>query len=674
MNILSSSGLAVFITSIITAAFVYFKNPKREVNIVWGLFCLSVAAWAFGLFMAFLTPNSGVTLFWSRFLNLSAIFIPIFFIHFVYAFLGTTEVRKRFLISFYVITFVYFLAALLFPSQFVSGVSPKAPFLYYPDAGWLYFFFPILYSIITIFGIVDLFAAYRRAGGQRRNQINYLFWGMAVGFVSGATTFPYVFDINIYPFGTWGVIFYVLMVAYAITKLRLLDISIVISRAVAEVVTIIYLATIYLVMIWLYRTYVSILIDIPFIVGTMLFGILVGQIHQKTRISVQTSADKLFLRGKYDYYTELSDASAKVVEKLSLTSILGILYETFQDVIEVANPLIYLTDNFADPKKESNRYLHYDKDANKLDKAISLDDALITELISKRSIIIDHHNLRRELVIPCLLEGRLISFFVLPRKISEDHYTDEDIRLLKVLASQAAVALDHTRSYKKIKRELELIERQLFRSQSLASLGTLTAGVTHEIRNPLAIIRAETERLANKPRDLEYLHKYQILLLKYIDRIEGIIQRMLGLAKEREREEKDVNLNDVINNAMQLINFNGVELKKEYGEIHSVKGVPEELEEVFINLIQNAIESMQGRGIITIKTYPVEARVVVMISDTGKGIPDDIQAKIFDPFFSTRHEGVGLGLSIAYRIIREHGGDIEIDSKVGKGTTFKLEF
>jgi len=105
-----------------------------------------------------------------------------------------------------------------------------------------------------------------------------------------------------------------------------------------------------------------------------------------------------------------------------------------------------------------------------------------------------------------------------------------------------------------------------------------------------------------------------------------------------------------------------------------IKGDPVALEEIFVNLIQNAVQAMSGQGQLTLRTYIDDGRAVVEVTDTGKGIPKEIQEKIFDPFFSTRHEGVGLGLSIAYRIIREHGGDIQIDSEAGQGTTFRIIF
>jgi signal transduction histidine kinase len=117
-----------------------------------------------------------------------------------------------------------------------------------------------------------------------------------------------------------------------------------------------------------------------------------------------------------------------------------------------------------------------------------------------------------------------------------------------------------------------------------------------------------------------------------------------------------------------------ITLKQELTEVPPVKGDAEELQEVFINLIQNAIEAMPEGGTLTLRSYNEEGKVVTEVSDTGKGIPEQIRQLIFDPFFSTRHEGVGLGLSIVYRIIREHGAEIKVASEVGKGTTFRIIF
>ncbi|MBI5078574.1 hypothetical protein HZB08_00940 [Candidatus Saganbacteria bacterium] len=327
-----------------------------------------------------------------------------------------------------------------------------------------------------------------------------------------------------------------------------------------------------------------------------------------------------------------------------MENILSILDRTFREVMEVSNPRVYLAEDFDRPEVKERLTL----------KEISLKGG--------------------ELVIPCRLEERTIVLIVLGKKLSEDPYTDEDIRLLSALAGQTAVAIDHTRTYEEIKRELETTHVQLDRSQRLASLGTLTAGVTHEIRNPLAVIRAETERLANEPRDLDYLKQHRDLLLRQVDRISGIVRRMLSLAKAKPKQRVEVKLSEVIDATLQLFNICRVAVKKEYQAIPPIAGDPEELQEVFINLIQNALEAMPTGGTLTLRTFLENGRVAAEVSDTGRGIPAEMREKIFDPFFSTRHEGTGLGLPISYRIVREHGGDIKVTSQEGKGTTFRVLF
>ncbi|MDD4179044.1 MAG: ATP-binding protein [Candidatus Margulisbacteria bacterium] len=457
-----------------------------------------------------------------------------------------------------------------------------------------------------------------------------------------------------------------------------MDISVIISRALAELLTFSFFGAIYLGIVWFYRTYVSTQIDIPFIIISLLCGTLVGRLHHEVRLFLQTSSDKLFLRGRYDYYKELSDASNKVGQTLSLHDILKVLYDTFHDVVEISNPKVYLPDNFSNMENVSNNYVPYSKETFEPEAgglAIPNESQLVKELIAKREPQFEAKEAKAALVIPCMLENRLIAMFVLGRKLSEDPYTDEDIRLLTVLANQVAVALDHTRSYEKIKADLESAEKELERSQRLASIGTLVAGVTHEIRNPMTVIRGRVETLFNAERDEAYKKDAQRAILENADRIERIIQSMLGLARDRaNRKVVDVNLSEVLERTFEFFPFDGTKLHKEVGSVPAFKGDVDSLREVFVNLMQNAIEAMAHGGTLTVRTYTEEGHAVVEIADTGKGVPPEIREKIFDPFFSSRHEGVGLGLSIAYRIVREHGGDMKFSSEVGKGTTFKITF
>ena len=613
--------------------------------------------------------------FWGRYIFIGPILLVYCFIYFSFVF-PSGEIKKTLN---YVLLAIMSVFVVLVPTPFIlergvlTGAGPA------PVWGVAYPLFAVYFVTLFVWGAINLFRKVIKAEGSKKIQLRYVSWGLFFTFVFGIL-FNLIFpSLGVGKYVDIGPIFTLITVAftaYAITKYRLMDISVIISRALAEVLVVTALGSFYLGLVWLYLTYVSTQIDLLFLVWTIVFGIFIGHYFLTIRLFVQTSSDKLFLRGKYDYYKELSEISTKVGERMSLKAILEILYRAFRDVIEISNPRIYLPENFTEPEKGMTKYVVYNKtcDISESCESLALNDPIVDQLITSRNHIMEPNNPKHELLVPCLLENRLIAIFVLGRKLSEDPYTDDDIRLLEVLANQAAMALDHTRSYERIKLDLETAEKELARSQRLASLGTLTAGVTHEIRNPLTVIRSETERLANKERDLEYLKQFRDLLLKHIDRISGIVQRMLGLAKESVKKQQEIDLNTLIEDSLRCFTFDKVTVTKELNNVPKIRGNAEELQEVFVNFIQNAIEAMPNGGALKLRTYPEHNRIVAEISDTGKGIADNIREKIFDPFFSTRHEGAGLGLSIVYRIVREHGGDIKVQSEEGKGTTFKILF
>jgi len=672
-------ALPPFITDILIfliGLLVILKSSRTRTNIIFFLFCLSMNIWLTFYTLMYISLDPVQAIIFARLGFLGIIFIPLLAYHFIVTFLNQAP-QKRVLIPLYTVGLSSVFAT---PTNLVYNGVAVYFWGFYPTAGSLYFIFLAAFAILFTYGIILLLLGYIRAKKQadfiKAQQISYVLIAFACG-TTGLVDYIIKYRLPIYPFGYISAFLFIGVIAFAITKTRLMDISVIISRALAEIIAISIHAVVYLSVTWIYMNYVSKTIDPLFIAFTIIYGIFVGQTHQQIRLFMQTAADKLFIRGKYDYYKSLAEASSRVCEQLSLEHILRVLYDTFHEVVEISNPRVFLPDNFSTPEKTSNFYVAYDKQT--LNPAagsekIKIDATIIKELISSRQPVQNVKELNAALVVPCILEDRLIAFFALGRKLSEDPYTEEDLRLLQALGSQTAVELDHSRSYEKIKTELEAAVKELERSQRLASIGTLTAGVTHEIRNPLTVIRAETERITNQARDLEYLKQFRELVLKHITRIENIVLRMLKLAKEKPRQETSVDLNKEIEDVISFIKFDGVKLDKKLQPIPAIRGDAEEIEQVFVNLIQNAIEAMPNGGTLTIRTLQKNNKPMVEISDTGKGIPPEIAESIFDPFFSTRHEGTGLGLSIAYRIVREHGGDIKVTSELGKGSTFRITF
>lgn len=541
MSLYSIPPLMAVIVALLLGLLIYFKNRKSERNIAFALLCLSTIIWQLTWTILFNIHDGEIAVILVKVGYSGIIFLPITIFHFAVKYTGKTLDR---IMSYVAYAMGGLLLIVLWGTDYYIKGYYQYYFGYYPKASYLHPFYLILLFALVYRCYVIFNSKLREKESSifQKEQARYLRMSVVVYSVA-ATDFLANYGIEFYPVGFIFVVLSLGIIAYTIAKHRLMDISVVISRLMAEIISILFYGFIYLILIWLYRTGVSTSIDLLFVLWSMVYGTIVGRTHHTVRLFLQTTSDKLFLRGKYDYYMELSNASAKVGRKLSLSSILGILYDTFHDVVEISNPRIYLPENFSDPQKPSGRYVIYDAknfspQSNGL--AVAADSPLVTKLISSRRTESMIKDIDAYLVTPCLLEDRLIAFFALGPKLSEDPYTDEDIRLLEVLASQVAIALDHTRSYEKIKKDFDAnqkklydMEKELERSQRLASLGTLTAGVTHEIRNPLTVIRGEIETFFNQARDEEFRKHSQKAILESVDRIESIVEGMLGLAREK---------------------------------------------------------------------------------------------------------------------------------------------
>jgi len=227
-------------------------------------------------------------------------------------------------------------------------------------------------------------------------------------------------------------------------------------------------------------------------------------------------------------------------------------------------------------------------------------------------------------------------------------------------------------------------EEQMIYTEKLASMGTLAAGVAHEINNPLAIILGFTDMLLEKKIEDPEVYDLLKTIEKQAMNAKRVVEKLLSFARHSEQKEADVDINSNIDEVLDVIGrtiiLNKITTIKDFApSLPKVHGVPGEFQQVFFNLINNAIAAMKGGGILTVSTSPAdEGRTVeIRISDTGHGIKKQHRTKIFDPLFTTKKvgEGTGLGLSVTYGLITQHGGTINFETKTedeseSPGTTF----
>jgi two-component system NtrC family sensor kinase len=230
-------------------------------------------------------------------------------------------------------------------------------------------------------------------------------------------------------------------------------------------------------------------------------------------------------------------------------------------------------------------------------------------------------------------------------------------------------------------QQLVKVQEQAARQQRLASVGQLAAGVAHEINNPLGGILTFASLILEELGPGDSHREDMEEIVRQAQRCRKIVSELLQFSRQREAQMSLANINDIVHRTLALL-----ERQASFHDIHVVRKFDpqmprtvvdeSQMQQVFMNIILNAVDAMEGRGDLAIETRhsTLKGELLVRITDTGCGIPENIKESIFDPFFTTKDpgKGTGLGLAVACRIIQAHGGRTEVESQVGVGTSFTI--
>jgi signal transduction histidine kinase len=288
------------------------------------------------------------------------------------------------------------------------------------------------------------------------------------------------------------------------------------------------------------------------------------------------------------------------------------------------------------------------------------------------------------LAIPLLNRGRLIAFVLLQSPIEAIVILSHTMELLTAMAQSAANALDSFLLYEDLRQSQVLMRR----TDRLRSLETIAGGFAHEIRNPLTSIKTFIQLAPERKDDGQFIGEFSRIVLDDVNRIERLIQEILDYARYMEPQLTDEDLNEIVSSCLYFIQVKadsrGIKIEKDLApELPRGMLDRQQIKQVLLNLLLNAMDAIgEKTGTLRVRTARLqkaggEVWTQIQIEDTGHGISPENLDHIFDPFFTTKHastinEGTGLGLTIAHQIVREHRGEIQVQSTEGIGTTFLI--
>lgn len=221
-------------------------------------------------------------------------------------------------------------------------------------------------------------------------------------------------------------------------------------------------------------------------------------------------------------------------------------------------------------------------------------------------------------------------------------------------------------------------QQQLVESEKLASIGILAAGIAHEINNPLTSVLTFSNLMLEQTPEDDPRYERLKMMVRETERVRNIVRQLLNFAREMGHNPVLMNVNQPVSEIIESLiaqdAFKDIELKVNFSDaLPDIFIDPVRIGQVVLNILLNAIQSITPPGKIEVSTGLKDDYIEIIISDTGMGIPEDKISRIFDPFFTTKEGGTGLGLAVSYGIIKKHGGDIEVRSAVGKGSTFIIK-
>lgn len=643
-----TASLLAFLLAISLCFYIFVKDPLSYLNLSLSFFLFSFALWQFADAIRINTLTPDIALFWSKALLAGIFLVCLANLNFIILFLRRHK-REDFGTSRWLFLGLppATLIMVLPSNLYTQGVD-----LFYwhweqSFYGLIHRLFLIYLTLYVIYGITMVTRTNLAISkGTATKPIKYMFF--TITFIS----MPLLAAVVLVPFSRHAnyligvssltVIVMVAGLIYSIRRYRIIDVNAVLSRSLAYFALTGLLLGLYVLLVNLFSGILQGFFKIQtsfwvYVAATLIVAIL----FQPAKNRIQSFIDRLSHKGQDIYQQTLLDFSQAITSILNLDHLCRLLVSTVTDAMKIDRGWLLIEKD--------------DGDGYEMVASVGLDetkkqigeDACVAPTIS----------------IPLQKDEHTIGVLKLGQKYSGKPFTKKDREILEILANQAAVAIANAR----------LVE-QLRRTEQLKMLGQLSAGIAHEVRNPLLTIKGAAQYLQSKFKEESEEDEFASIIVEESDRINQLIAQFLDYARPAKPELQPMDVTECLDRTLTLVNVElrhaKIELVRDYAHgLSEVLGDKKQLGQVFLNLILNAIEAMPNGGTLRIQTTPERQ---IQISDTGVGMSTEEQERIFEPFYTGKEHGLGLGLAIVKEIVSEHGGAISVESEKGKGTTFTI--